>query len=61
MERRRSLIEKMKKLEEDERKIENDLEMADEQIKYYRALIKEMKSEISPPLITRLLDAIGGR
>ena len=61
LEERRRLEDRLKKLEDDEKAILREMELVDEQIEYYRSLIKDMKKAISPPLFTRLMNAIGGR
>ena len=61
LEKRRRLEEELKRLDEDEKAVLKEMDIVDEQIEYYRSLIKDMKKAISPPLFTRLMNAIGGR
>ncbi len=61
LEERRRLTEHLERLEADEKAIKAEMEKVDEQIKYYRALVKDMKNAISPPLFSGLMNAMRGR
>ena len=61
LEERRRLIEHFNRLEEDEKAIQAEIDKVDGQIKYYRALVKDMKNAISPPLFSGLMNAMRGR
>ncbi len=61
LEKRRKLEDDLIRLDEHEKAVLREMDIVDEQIEYYRALIKDMKKAISPPLFTRLMNAIGGR
>ncbi len=61
IDRREKLAKKLRYLEEEEKRLEKELEKAKEQVEYYRELLKDMKTDLSPSFIRRLLDMIGGR
>ena len=61
IERREALLKRMRSFDSEERRLEKELEKAKEQVEYYRGLLKDMKTDLSPSFMRRLLDMLGGR
>lgn len=61
IEKRERLLKRLRFLESEEKRLEKELEKAKEQVEYYRGLLKDMKTDLSPSFIGKLLDMLGGR
>lgn len=61
IEKRGRLLKRLRFLESEEKRLEKELEKAKEQVEYYRGLLKDMKTDLSPSFIGKLLDMLGGR
>ena len=53
--RERNLLEALQDLDEEEARLQTELDRVDRQVAYYESLARDMKKELGPPKLSTLL------